>query len=328
LGFDASERNAPVAAPVTDAALRDAAAALTQAAAALVGLVSHLQGQRLSTNFALASHSPASSPATVAEAINAFLVAKSRAAKSDRYLRAMKNSLSKFARGRGGKLLDAVTPDEMERWLDGSDWSGVTRRGYLRDVRTLYNFAARRGMAAGNPARLVELPSSDAGPIQVHTPEQVRAVLEYARKAELNLCRALAVRYFAGLRSAECDRLTEDCIRLDTGFIEVTAQAAKTRRRRLVVIRDNLKAWLALGGRLPLRDVNNRMRLFVKAAGVPWPHNVTRHSFVSYHLAAFESAAKTALEAGHSEAMLFQHYRAVVTPQDAADFWSIKPALP
>jgi hypothetical protein len=58
---------------------------------------------------------------------------------------------------------------------------------------------------------------------------------------------------------------------------------------------------------------------------VPWPSNVTRHSFCSYHLAQFGSASKTALEAGHSEAMLFAHYREVVSPAEAAAFWQIRP---
>lgn len=43
-------------------------------------------------------------------------------------------------------------------------------------------------------------------------------------------------------------------------------------------------------------------------------------------LAHFGNAAKTALEAGHSEAMLFRVYREVVTPEAAAAFWAIRPA--
>ena len=79
-----------------------------------------------------------------------------------------------------------------------------------------------------------------------------------------------------------------------------------------------------------MRDVNDRMRKFTALlrelpTPVPWPHNATRHSFVSYHLSHFQSAAKTALEAGHSEAMLFGHYRELVTEQDAAEFWSLTP---
>lgn len=261
----------------------------------------------------------------MSNAINSFLVAKVRAGKSDRYLRTMKNSLTKFARGRSGLLLDDVTVEAVERWLDDSDWNGTTRRGYLRDVRTLYNFAVRRGMTVNNAPSAVELPDRSASAIGIHTPAEARAVLECARKMDLNLCRAMAVRYFAGLRSSECDRLTEDCIRADTGYIEVTAGNAKTRRRRLIEISETLRAWLALGGILPLGNSGQRMSALVKASGVPWPNNATRHSFVSYSV-ALHGAKDTALRAGHSEDMLFQHYRALVTKADAEAFWAIRPA--
>lgn len=67
------------------------------------------------------------------------------------------------------------------------------------------------------------------------------------------------------------------------------------------------------------------VRRVARLSGAPWPANVTRHSFVSYHLAAFENAGKTALEAGHSEQMLFNHYRAVVTQTTAQEFWALRP---
>jgi integrase len=122
--------------------------------------------------------------------------------------------------------------------------------------------------------------------------------------------------------------MTEDEIKGE--FIEVTAAKSKTRRRRLVPLQPNLKAWLAIGGVVPLRDVNQRMRLFTAALrkkhGIDWTHNVTRHSWCSYHLAQFRSAAETALQAGHSEQMLFTHYRELVTPDQAKEFWSIVPA--
>ena len=47
-----------------------------------------------------------------------------------------------------------------------------------------------------------------------------------------------------------------------------------------------------------------------------------RHSFASYHLAYFKDAARTALEAGHSQAVLFRHYRELVTQEDAEAWWS------
>lgn len=47
-----------------------------------------------------------------------------------------------------------------------------------------------------------------------------------------------------------------------------------------------------------------------------------RHSFVSYHLALFEDVAKTELQAGHDRAVLFGHYRELVTQQEAEEYFT------
>lgn len=184
---------------------------------------------------------------------------------------------------------------------------------------------AARGLIVGNVAKGIDLPTVENAPPGIHTPEQVTIVLEQARNQDVDLCRWLAVRYFAGLRGSEAAALEESAIQPARGFIEVSAARAKTRRRRLVTIQPALAAWLDVGGKLPLGDVNTKRWTLTQALGFAWPRNVTRHSFVSYHLAAFGSAARTALEAGHTEAMLFQHYRELVTPEAAAAFWAIRP---
>lgn len=203
------------------------------------------------------------------------------------------------------------------------EWGTAARRSCLIDARTLFSFGVRRGYLEKNPALAVEMPRREWKPPGIHTPEQVQTVLEAARRVDLDVLRLLAVQYFAGLRPAEASRLTEED--LLPGFVQVTGEAAKTRQRRLVTIQPALRAWLDLGGQLPVR---NRVRRFYRVryvAGVPWSHDVTRHSWVSYHLAAFRSAAQTALEAGHSEAVLFAHYREVVTPDQALRFWALRP---
>ena len=296
--------------------MAQAAAALQAAANAMLGV----EGPGIAL--------PINESCTVNEAVNEFLRAKARAGRSDRYLQALRVSLRSFARARSGTALTAVTVTELEKWMQNSNWGPRTQRGYLSDVRTLFNFAVRRGLATQNPAAAVELPVCDQPAPSIHTPEQASKVLELARQTDLNLCRCLAVRYFAGLRSSEAARLRESEIK--DGFIEVTASNSKTRRRRLVTVQPALSAWLALGGALPLHDVNNRHRWFSAALRqkheILWTHNVTRHSFVSYHLAHFQSAAKTALEAGHTEQMLFTHYRELVTPDSAAKYWALRPA--
>jgi hypothetical protein len=51
-----------------------------------------------------------------------------------------------------------------------------------------------------------------------------------------------------------------------------------------------------------------------------------RHSFGSYYLALHEDAPRTALQMGHLQtAVLFNHYRDLVSREDAEAFWSLVP---
>lgn len=268
------------------------------------------------------SHSPAPM-VTVLDACNEFLISKARAQRSENYLRVSLAQLKAFCLIGQQRPLASVTAVEIEHWLHAQGWGPFTRRNHLLTVRNLFNFAVARCHVVGNPALAVDMPTLDDKPPEIHTPAQVRQVLDGC--ADVNLRRYLAVRYFAGLRGSEAASLAEEQIQAERGFIEVTAAKSKTRRRRLVTIQPALASWLALGGRLPLGDVNTKLWKLTAALPFPWPRNVTRHSFVSYHLAAFGSASKTALEAGHTEQILFNHYRELVTPAIAADFWAIRP---
>ncbi len=112
-------------------------------------------------------------------------------------------------------------------------------------------------------------------------------------------------------------------------YVAVRSENAKSRKRRLVKVSDNLRAWLALPGALPLLNVTKRMRSVRDAAKVPWPHDATRHSFASYHLALHKDAAETSHQLGHhSQQMLFAHYRELVTEEAAREYWKIKPPGP
>lgn len=310
-------------------ALRQAARALEIAANAM------LQGSFAPGTFPPLSPAAAivtsgvAEPYSVAQAVNDFLRAKARAGRSDRYLRQAKVSLSHFARGRAFVPLAEISVEQIEGWMTKNNWAGRTQRGYLADVRTLFNFAVKRGLVRHNPAAAVELPASDSTrPPGIHTPSEVRAVMQAVQLIDLDVCRHLAVRYFAGVRTSEMHRLDETHLRHDAGLVEIPAAKSKTRRRRLITIQPNLAAWLTLGGTLrPIGAMTVRAVLAkaLKASGVKWKDNVTRHSFVSYHLAQFQNAGKTALEAGHTEQMTFSNYREIVTPAEAKEFWEIRP---
>lgn len=296
------------------AVLSSLAAAVAALAAALAGNQAHQPPPVLGPSL------PSPAPLLV-EAVNEFLLAKARAGRSERYLRQLRVSLRSLLAGRARVPLDQVGPTELDRWLDSQGWAPRTRRGYLSDASTLFAWCIRRGYLATNPARAVELPQSAGRAPEIHTPDQVAAVLAHAAARDLGAARLLAVRYFAGVRSAEALRLVEPD--LAGGWVRVEAAKAKTRRRRLVRIEPVLAAWLRLPGELPVSD--KRMRAALANVPAPWPPNVTRHTWVSYRLAATGSAAATALEAGHAEAVLFAHYRELATPEAAARFWQLYP---
>ena len=253
-----------------------------------------------------------------------FIAAKVRSGRSERYVRQLRSILGAFARGRRKVPLRDLTAAEIEGWLAAQPWSARTVRNSILDLRTVFAWAIRRRYLDRSPMLAIDPPRARSSLPALHSADEVRAVLEAARRSDPHVMRLLAIRYFAGLRSAEAGRLREQDVHVDRGFIEVTAANAKTRARRLVPIVPALRAWLELGGELgPMRT--DRVRQAVRASGVVWPHNVTRHSFVSYRLASLANAGQVAMEAGTSEAMLFRHYREVTTPEAAAAFWAIRP---
>lgn len=309
--------------------------ALEQAAKALLAAVQQMRGLSCPQVISAAALHTSNTPANVTELCNEFMLAKARAGRSDGYLALLVKQCRAFCEGTdklGALALGDLQASVIESWLYGQEWSDKTRHGHLLTLRTVFGFAVARGYLPTNPALAVDLPILTPSERGVHSPDQVRAVLEAC--ADPSTQRYLAIRYFAGLRGSEASALSESEIR--DKFILVSAAKAKTRARRLVTIQPNLAAWLAVtgerGGALPLRQVNNRLALAVKSSGVVWPDNVTRHSFCSYHLARFRDAAGTALEAGHSQEMLFRNYRELmtldsqfVTPELATEFWGIKP---
>ena len=121
-------------------------------------------------------------------------------------------------------------------------------------------------------------------------------LLSYART---ELVPYLVISAFAGLRSAELQRLDWADIALEDGHITVAASIAKTVSRRVVPISENLKAWLTpyfkkFGEVVPFKNLPKQLGWLAKGAGVKWKKNALRHSFCSYRLAIVQDSAKIA----------------------------------
>ena len=87
----------------------------------------------------------------------------------------------------------------------------------------------------------------------------------------------LALGIIVGVRSEELMRLGWEDI--TTQGVSINGHKAKTRQRRLITISENLKGWLSLGGDPPPKSRRRRLEAFRQDSGVPWKHDIIRHSF-------------------------------------------------
>jgi integrase/recombinase XerD len=165
--------------------------------------------------------------------------------------------------------------------------------------------------------------------------DQVKSALKHLSDADRGL---FAVCVFAGLRPSEAEAVQWEHVKLDRGFLEVVR--AKTRDRRNVALPTNLIAWLK-----PLerdsgpvfaghsRRWRDRVMKAIAAedeaeALAQWPQDLLRPTYGSYHLEKHHNAPETAHQMGHqgNPRMPFNHYRDLVTLEDATAFWEIVPS--
>jgi integrase len=265
---------------------------------------------------------------TVDELVTGFLQNKEHDGKSREYLRDLKFRLGRFQKAFGARTIATITTAESDDWLRAIRLSPLSRNNYRRVLSTLFAYAVARGYAPANPIPSTAKAKITTKPVEVLTPEQTKRLLE---AADPDVLPSIAIAAFAGLRPAEISRLDWREVHLERSFIEVPASKSKTASRRLVTILPNLKAWLLPrkkdAGLVEPPNFRKKVDAARARAGFDrWPTNALRHSFASYHLAHWKDAPALALLLGHTTtAMLFAHYREVVTPQASGQYWTIMP---
>ena len=261
---------------------------------------------------------------TLRDAIKELLAAKRVALRRENYLDNLESHLLDFAKGREGVAIASVGLREVEAYLAGAKSSG-SRSTRLNRLSTLLSFAVRRGYMEKNPCELVERVTIEWHAPEILTVPQCRALLLAARKEDAAFLPHLALCLFAGVRPAEALRLTWDDLNLTTGLLTIDAEDSKTRSRRVVELPEACVTWLRLGGDLPAINVRKRLNAVATSAGItPWPRDAMRHTAASYWH-ALKGEVVTARNLGHSEAILHRHYRALVTPAGAKEFFAITP---
>lgn len=313
-------------------------------------------------------HKPVREDLTVGELARRCLADKEARGLKRRYLQTLGCSLRSFARGRGDRPAASITREEVQRWVLGNGWQPKTQRNYLGDVRECWAWGVREGFLRANPVAgetgWVDLAPMVEGEIAALSLAQCRALLRagllgtfhtqaragtgrWSRVAVAGgfrpLLGFLAVALFAGVRPEEIARMEPGNIDVRERTLVVLGRSSKTRQRRVIELERAAVAWLRLWQRLcpgaPLvpKNFTRKWRALREAAGVAeWPHDGLRHTFASYHFAAFQNVARLQAMMGHSERedTLFRHYRAVraadgrtVTRKAGEEFWGMTPRV-
>jgi integrase len=266
----------------------------------------------------------------VADVVAELIAAKEARGKSARYTGDLSARLTRFAEEFAVDISTVTTPD-VQKWLDNLKLSAQSARNFRTVLYTLFAFAEKRGyiFKGGNPVEGTEAIEANGGDIQIYAPDEITALLKAASRKFLPV---IALGAFAGLRTAEIERLEWRNVDLAGGFITVAKGKAKTRSRRLVPVLPNLAQWLAPYARRKgkiwkgtTNDLQDARAACVTAAKTPWKDNGCRHSFISYRLASTQDETQVALEAGNSPKVIFGHYRELVKPAAAATWFAIAP---
>lgn len=264
----------------------------------------------------------------VQQVIQEFVAIKTQDRLSERYLRSIRQTFNSFGDSYPG-LVAAITTQQIDGWIRRGEHCVATRNKWLVLLKEFFDFARRQGyLPKSEPtaAEALKIGKRGGTDVGIFKPEDMEKLL---RSAKPDVLPILAIGGFAGLRAAEIARLDWSAVDLNRKIIELRAGQAKTASRRVVPISENLAAWLSplnrqgpvVAGERPFI----RARRHGRTEQIAWPHNALRHSYISYRIAVVQNAAQVALEAGNSPAIIFRHYRELVTKDEAEKWFAIMP---
>jgi integrase len=268
---------------------------------------------------------------SVSNAVQEFLTAKASKGLTRVYQDDLRNRLRSFEKCFHCDL-NQITSEDVRSFLSQLKVAARTHNNFIRTLKTFFRFAQTRGWISKELDLLegIEDRKETPKPVEIFESWEMEKLLAVCTP---DLAACLALVGFAGVRMEEILRMSWEDIYRRKEFVEIEAQKAKTARRRLVPISSNLADWLVVAGKSSGRlwpwskayffeAIPNAARL----AGIKWKRNALRHSFISYRLAQTQNKHLVAEEAGNSPRMIDSHYRELVTPEQAQDWFGIHPA--
>lgn len=219
--------------------------------------------------------------------------------------------------------------------LGGGALSEGSRRHHYLSANQFFAHALREGWIERSPMEAVDAPQWGArDEVGILTLAQMREL--FAQNRSQAVAGRLALEAFGGLRASSAARLAPSHVVWHACGIDLPASLHKSSRRHFVDGQPpNLWRWLGAFAFVPHTwAMTERMYAQEKAhafarAKIDAPHNALRHSFATYHLAAFKDPGRTAVLMQHrrSPEILWRHYVGKATEADGRAYFEIMPDL-
>lgn len=268
-------------------------------------------------------------PAEVGDAVREFLAAKERD-RSGRHAETLRYHCGLFLKAFDGPI-HRIDARQIQDWFGRLDLEERTKFNLHGSLCNLFNWAkSRNHLPRGMETEMafVQKPDRGGGEPGIFGSDEMQELLA---TIDFKLIPIAVLGAFGGLRRSEIGRLSWERVRRDFDDIEIVfVEKTKQEVRRLVPLNSQLRAWLRphrkdTGRVCPHRDWFTQLTDQAKAAGLEWPNNVLRHSFISHQTALKEDVAGVAHVAGNTPKVVKESYLKVVRKKEAERFFAIMP---
>lgn len=241
-----------------------------------------------------------------------------------KYLEAKKYNLDKLAALFSNRMLGTITQEELLRARASMTTPNVMN-SFIEHARVFFRWAERLNLLAKVPTRGIK-PIYVTNSRIVMTLTDADLMLSVCKEKFPSILQAVTLQLLTGIRTYEVCRLTWDKVQFGKQII-IEERVAKTKQRRVIDYwPPRLSEWLVPGFKGPivvrlrgkkdhdlttvLEDMKGHLVDACKKERPEfgWGQNAMRHTFASYAIARWQSAARVALLMGDTERILKKHY--------------------
>lgn len=230
-----------------------------------------------------------------------------------------------FKKDFGTSRIKEIDQKRIEEYLHQKGVSNQTAKNIRNYLNQFFGWCVRKHYHDSNPAEKIEIHVQNGTP-KFFTVEQCEEIM---KKAPMEVRAYFAICLFGGVRPLECERMEWDTnVKLGTKELYIPASISKTKRDRLIVMSDNLFAWLdSCKDQKPLIHSNHRKHRdkVVDGLSFEWIADGLRHSYATYHYAKHTNLELLRRNMGNSPAVIERFYKGVIPQAEVEKFWSIVP---